>query len=163
MQSASGNYNVFTEKFLRNGVLNWGKSQTFRAKCFRWWGIVQRNNMTFCKIRLFLGTGFLSSATFSSTVYHTIFFFWCLDSFSNISGLLDSTKHKWWQWPNLELTCKNLDFYLENWPRFQDLKIWWNWDFMSPWCTKIAITRSILKLQDSSFACKPDFIFHFGS
>ena len=28
---------------------------------------------------------------------------------------------------------------------------------MSPWCTKIAITRSILRLQDSSFACKPDF------
>ena len=28
---------------------------------------------------------------------------------------------------------------------------------MSPWCTKIAITRSILKLQDSSFAHKPDF------
>ena len=28
---------------------------------------------------------------------------------------------------------------------------------MSPRCTEIAITRSILKLQDSSFACKPDF------
>ena len=28
---------------------------------------------------------------------------------------------------------------------------------MSPWCTKIAITHSILKLRDSSFACKPDF------
>ena len=28
---------------------------------------------------------------------------------------------------------------------------------MTPWCTKIAITRSILKLQDSSFACNPDF------
>ena len=28
---------------------------------------------------------------------------------------------------------------------------------MSPRCTKIAITRSILKLQDSFFACKPDF------
>ena len=28
---------------------------------------------------------------------------------------------------------------------------------MSPRCTKIAITRLILKLRDSSFACKPDF------
>ena len=28
---------------------------------------------------------------------------------------------------------------------------------MSPWCTKLVITRSILKLQGSSFACKPDF------
>ena len=27
---------------------------------------------------------------------------------------------------------------------------------MSPWCTKIAITHSIKKLQDSSFACKHD-------
>ena len=31
---------------------------------------------------------------------------------------------------NVELTCKNFDSYLRNWPRFWYFKIWGKWDFM---------------------------------
>ena len=34
----------------------------------------------------------------------------------------------------------------KNWARFRNFKIFWNWDFTSPWYTKIAITLLIFEL-----------------
>ena len=56
----------------------------------------------------------------------------------------------------MERAETNLDSYLGNWARFWDSKIWWNWGYSSPCCTKTAITFSIVKLQDCFFAYKPD-------
>ena len=58
----------------------------------------------------------------------------------------------------MELTCKKLGPNLKNWVRFWDLKIWRNWDFASPWLTKIAITRSILEIEGSSFGFSLIFV-----
>ena len=61
-------------------------------------------------------------------------------------------------WVHLEVTCKNSEQNLKNLAKFLDFKILWNSDFASLWHTKIAIICLILKLQDSYFTCKPDFI-----
>ena len=38
----------------------------------------------------------------------------------------------------IELTCKKLGKHIKNWARFQNFKILQNWDFATPWRTKIA-------------------------
>ena len=57
----------------------------------------------------------------------------------------------------LGVTCKKSARNLKIWANFQDFKDLGNADFAPPWQTKIGVTRLILKIQDSNFACKPNF------
>ena len=46
---------------------------------------------------------------------------------------------------------------IQDWARYQNFRYFRNWDFASPWLTKIAITRSIFEIERLSFACIPIF------
>ena len=53
------------------------------------------------------------------------------------------------------VTCQKSGHYLKNSPRYLDLKILRLRDFVIPWPTKIAVTRSIFEIQGSSFGFSP--------
>ena len=59
------------------------------------------------------------------------------------------------------ITCKKLAPYLKYSSRNWDLKNLRKWDFVSPWLMKIAITRSIFKIQ-VSFLCFGVATKHIG-
>ena len=46
---------------------------------------------------------------------------------------------------------------IQDWARYQNFRYFINWDFASPWLTKITITCLILMLQDQNLTCKPIF------
>ena len=56
------------------------------------------------------------------------------------------------------ITCKILGPYLNNSARYRDLKNLSFWDFVLPWLTEIAITRSIFEIQGSYFGFIPLFM-----
>ena len=56
-----------------------------------------------------------------------------------------------WTCINIEITCKNSGPNLKNWARFWDLKFFNELRLRPTWLTKINVTRSISKIQGSSF------------
>ena len=56
------------------------------------------------------------------------------------------------------ITCKKLAPYLKISMRYWHLKIWRQWDFVIPWPTKIAVTRSIFEIEGSNFGFSPLFV-----
>ena len=56
------------------------------------------------------------------------------------------------------ITCKKLVPYLKIPTRYWHLKIGSKWDFVIPWPTKIAVTRSIFEIEGSNFGFSPLFV-----
>ena len=58
------------------------------------------------------------------------------------------------------ITCKIVGPYLKNSARYRDLKNLSFWDFVLPWLTEIAITRSIFEIQGSYFGFSSFYVFY---